>query len=119
MAAWTEDKKAKVVEAYTSQNPTAENTAELIAKIAEAEGETVNGVRMVLSKAGVYVKIANKTATPSGEAKPKRKSKQESLDELTGLMEDHGVEVEDEVVSKLTGKAAEFFIKAINQVIEG
>ena len=56
--AWTDEKKAEVIEAYEAQNPTPENSMEIVAEIAEEFDESPNGVRMVLTKAGVYVKKA-------------------------------------------------------------
>ena len=59
--AWTDEKKAEVIEAYESANPTPENSMEIVAEIAEEHNESPNGVRMVLTKAGVYVKKAPAT----------------------------------------------------------
>jgi len=75
--------KKEVIEAYTSQNPTPENTTEIIEELATQFDKTVNGVRMMLSKAEVYVsKTPASSSSGSGAAKTPRKSKQESLDEL-------------------------------------
>ena len=41
---------------YTSAEPTPETSMEIVADIAEQMGESVNGVRMILTKAGVYVR---------------------------------------------------------------
>lgn len=114
--AWDEDRKAKAVELYESKEPTPENTMEVVQEVAEELGESVNGVRQILSKAGVYVK---KEATAgSGAAKSsggsKRVSKAEMQEKLIAAIEDAGGEVDEEIISKLTGKAAEYLAGVIN-----
>ena len=119
MSSWTDELKTEVIDKYTSQNPTPENTLDLVADIADKCNVTVNGLRMVLSKAGVYVARGTTAATNASDpTKAKKKSKDESLKELTTLLTQHGVEVDDGIISKLTGKAAEFFIKAFNHLLE-
>ena len=116
--AWTDEKKAEVIAAYEAQNPTPENSMEIVAEIADEFEESPNGVRMVLTKAGVYVKKApastGGTKSPSGGA---RVSKAAAIESLTAALTDAGQEVNEEIVSKLTGKAAMYFagvIAAIN-----
>ena len=62
--AWDDDKKAAVIAAYEEAEPTPENSMEIVKEIAEEYEESPNGVRMILSKAGVYVKKT--PATGSG-----------------------------------------------------
>lgn len=118
MSDWTAEQKQEVIEDYTSRNPTSENTVEIVADMAVKYSKTVNGLRMILSKGGVYVSAGKKTATAEDADKPKRKSKQDSLDELNKLLTDNKVEVDETVTSKLTGKAAEFFIGAFNTILK-
>ena len=56
--AWDDDKKALAISKYEEAEPTPENSMDIVSQIAEEMGESVNGVRMILSKAGVYVKKA-------------------------------------------------------------
>ena len=56
MSTWTDETKQEAVDMYTSEEPTPENSMEIVADIAEQLGQTPNGVRMILTKAGVYVK---------------------------------------------------------------
>ena len=117
--AWTDEKKAEVIEAYEAQNPTPENSMEIVAEIAAEFEESPNGVRMVLTKAGVYVKKApasGGTSKASG-ATSTRVSKAAAIETLTAALSDAGQDVDEEIVSKLTGKAAMYFagvIAAIN-----
>jgi transposase-like protein len=46
--AWTDEKKAEVIEAYESANPTPESSMEIVKEIAEEYDESPNGVRMIL-----------------------------------------------------------------------
>jgi hypothetical protein len=69
---------------------------------------------MILTKAGVYVK-KTPAAKASGGASTggTRVSKQAAQDALTAAITDAGQEVDEDVVSKLTGKAAQYFTKVL------
>jgi hypothetical protein len=114
--AWTEEQKQEAIKAYTDGNPTPENSTELIKEIAENMEQSANGVRMVLVQAGVYVK---KEAATGGAGKSekaegtKRVSKESQIAELTKAIEAKGAEVDEEILSKLTGKAAAYFTKVL------
>lgn len=118
--AWDDDKKAEVIEAYEKAEPTPENSMEIVKELAEEFGESPNGVRMVLSKAGVYVKKTPATGagkSSSGGGGGSRVSKAAAQEALVAALQDAGQEVDEDVVSKLTGKAAQYFagvIAAIN-----
>ena len=115
--AWDDDKKAAVVEAYEKQNPTPETSMEIVRELAEEYDESPNGVRMVLSKAGVYVKKTPTTSNGGTSTGGTRVSKQAAQDELTSALQDAGQEVDEDIISKLTGKAAQYFsgiITALN-----
>lgn len=107
---WTDELKQQVVEAYEAKNPTPENTIEAVTAVAEEFDKTVNGVRMVLSRAGVYVK---KVAAASGAAKktdgPKRVVKADAIAGLKEAIEKAGKEVDADICDRLTGKAAVYF----------
>ena len=115
--AWTDEKKAEVIEAYESQSPTPENSMEIVKEIAEEFEESPNGVRMVLTKAGVYVKKApassGGTKSTSGGT---RVSKAAAIESLTAAISDAGQEVDEEILNKLTGKAAMYFTTVITAV---
>ena len=72
--AWTDESKAKAVSMYESQDPTPETSMEIVKDIAEELDESPNGVRMILTKAGVYVKktpaAKASTGTASGDNAP-------------------------------------------------
>lgn len=118
--AWDDEKKAAVIEAYESANPTPENSMEIVKELAEEYDESPNGVRMVLTKAGVYVKKAaasGSASTKTSSAGGTRVSKAAAVEALTAAIQDAGQEADEEILSKLTGKAAQYFttlIVAIN-----
>ena len=111
---WTDELKAKVIEMYEGAGPTPESSTEIIKDIAEEIEMSPNGVRMVLVQAGVYVKkeagaSTSKTTKTSGEGS-KRVSKESSIAELKAAIEAKGAEVDEDILSKLTGKAAVYFL---------
>jgi hypothetical protein len=117
MATWTDELKKEVIEKYEAAGPTPESSTEIIKDIAEEIEMSPNGVRMVLVQAGVYVKkeagsAPTKTAKPSGEG-TKRVSKESSIAELRTAIEAAGKEVDEDILSKLTGKAAVYFLSIL------
>ncbi len=119
--AWTDEQKAQAIAAYKAGDPTPENSTELIKEIAEEMEQSANGVRMVLVQAGVYVKkeaaaggtSKTKTTSAGGEKAP-RVSKESQIAELTAAIEARGAEVDADILSKLTGKAAAYFLKVLS-----
>ena len=121
MAGWTEETKAKVIEMYEKAEPTPETSTEIIKDIAEEMDASPNGVRMILVQAGVYVKKeagapagakGTKSSTGSGEG-TKRVSKEAQIAALRAAIENIGGPVDDEVLGKLTGKAAAYFVTVL------
>jgi hypothetical protein len=121
--AWTEEQKTSAIASYEAAGPTPENSVEIIKEIAEELQQTPNGVRMILVQAGVYVKKeASSTSTgtkakASGDA-PKRVSKESQIAELRSAIEASGAEVDDEILEKLTGKAAAYFATVVTAALK-
>jgi hypothetical protein len=115
--AWTDEIKAKVIQSYKDANPTPETSTEIIKDIADEFEQSPNGVRMVLVQAGVYVKKeaapTGKTEKASGEG-TKRVSKESSIAALKAAIKAKGAEVDDEILDKLTGKAAVYLTSVIS-----
>ena len=119
--AWDDDKKAAVIAAYEEQNPTPENSMEIVKEIADEYEESPNGVRMILSKAGVYVKKtpATGSGTNSGGGNGgSRVSKAAAQESLVAALTDIGADIDSDIVEKLTGKAAQYFAGVIASVAE-
>ena len=115
--AWDDDKKAAVIAEYEEANPTPETSMEVVKEIADEFEESANGVRMILSKAGVYVK---KTPAASGSGTSSsggsRVSKAAAQETLVAALTDAGAEIDNDIVEKLTGKAAQYFAGVITQI---
>lgn len=114
--AWTDEKKQEAVDMYTAEEPTPENSMEIVKDIADQLEESPNGVRMILTKAGVYVR---KTPAPSGGSSGGgggRVSVADAQAAVTSALSDAGQEVDAAIISKLTGKAANYFATIINNI---
>ena len=112
---WTDEKKQEAIDMYVEQEPTPENSMEIVADIAEQLEESPNGVRMILTKAGVYVR-KTPAAKSSGGSGGGRVSVADAQSSLTDALNDAGQEVDSAIISKLTGKAAVYFTTVINNL---
>ena len=117
-ATWTDELKASVIEKYEGAEPTPETSTEIIKDIAEEIEMSPNGVRMVLVQAGVYVKketgtSTSKTKTAATGDKPARVSKESAINDLRQALTDANKPVDDDILSKLTGKAAVYFLSVL------
>lgn len=110
------------VQMYLEESPTIETTVEIVNDIADHLGESANAVRMELIKANVLVKrTIEKAAEATTKAKSsgtgtKRVSKEDSLNALKQAITDSGGELDDEIISKLTGKVAIYFTTILNNI---
>ena len=117
---WTDELKQDVISKYEAAGPTPETSTEIIKDIAEEIEMSPNGVRMVLVQAGVYVKKEASASTSKTTAKSggtgegsKRVSKESAIAELKEAIEAKGAPVDDDILSKLTGKAAVYLLSVI------
>tara|TARA_B110000503_G_scaffold135286_1_gene215588 strand:+ start:102 stop:545 length:444 start_codon:yes stop_codon:yes gene_type:complete len=109
---WTDEKKAQAVALYEAAEPTPETSVEIVKEIALDLDESPNGVRMILTKQGVYIKKVASAAsakTSNSATGSTRVSKADAQQALVNAITDSGQEVDEEIVSKLTGKAAVYF----------
>jgi transposase-like protein len=118
MSEWTDEKRAQVVEMYKERGPTPENSMEIVKEIAEEIGASPNGVRMILSKEGVYVKKDPSSGSTNGKKTnggtgTTRVSKEEAHARLVRAIEAPGGNADTDIVSKLTGKAALYFAEIL------
>jgi len=114
--AWTDELKAEAVSLYEQAEPTPENSMEIVKDIADELDQSPNGVRMILTKAGVYVKKtpAAKAASTGGTTGGTRVSKAAAQEALTAAITDAGKPVDEEIISKLTGKAAQYITSLLS-----
>ena len=117
--AWDDDKKAQAVSMYEEAEPTPETSMEIVKDIADELDESPNGVRMILTKAGVYVKKTPAAKSSGGTTGGgTRISKAAAQEALTAALSDAGQSVDEEIISKLTGKAAQYFTSIITTINE-
>ena len=112
---WTDEKKQEAIDMYVGEEPTPENSMEIVADIAEQLEESPNGVRMILTKAGVYVR-KTPAAKSSGGSGGGRVSVADAQSSLTDALNDAGQEIDSAIISKLTGKAAVYFTTVVNNL---
>ena len=112
---WTDEKKQEAIDMYVGEEPTPENSMEIVADIAEQLEESPNGVRMILTKAGVYVR-KTPAAKSSGGSGGGRVSVADAQSSLTDALNDAGQEIDSAIISKLTGKAAVYFTSVVNNL---
>lgn len=118
MSTITDDLKAQIIQQYLDAEPTPESSVEIVKDLAEEHELSANAVRQILVLAKVYVKkdVAASTTTnkktTSGEGS-KRVSKESQIEALKAAITAKGGELDDDILSKLTGKAAAYFTKVL------
>ena len=116
---WEEEKKQQAIEMYTGEEPTPENSMEVVKSISTELGESPNGVRNILVRAGVYVKKTPATRSSSSNTNGGgRVSVADAQATLSNAIRDAGEEPQEAIISKLTGKAANYFADILNKVNE-
>jgi hypothetical protein len=119
MADWNDENKASLIEAYEAANPTPETSTEIVAELADEYESTPNGVRAILVRANVYVKKAPAVkGSSNGKSGEKKESKADSLNRLNTIIKAQGFEPNDEIIGRLTGKAAGYFADIITTIAE-
>lgn len=120
--AWTDESKAQAVSMYEAGEPTPETSMEIVKYIADELDESPNGVRMILTKAGVYVKktpaAKSSSSTTGGGGGTARVSKAAAAEALIAALGDAGQDVDEEIIAKLTGKASQYFTSIITKINE-
>ena len=114
--AWTDEQKEQAVAMYLEAGPTPENSMEIVKEIAEEMEQSPNGVRMILSKAEVYVKKVPTASESKSTGGGTRVSKAAAIEALTNAISDAGADIDEEILGKLTGKAAMYFTGVLNHV---
>lgn len=119
MSEWTDELKQEVIEAYEAQEPTGETSIEICKELAEKYEKTPNGIRQILTRAGVYVKKEAGAAKPGASSgdKPKRVSKADAIADLKAAISDGNQELDEEILDKLTGKAAVYLTGVVRGIL--
>ena len=114
--------KASIKEAYLAGDPTPENTVEIVQQVADDFERSVNSVRMILMGMkddegnSVYIK----KEPPKTEAKKggTRVNKADALDSLTKILESNDLEADEDIIKRMTGKAAMYFTDVIESLVK-
>lgn len=112
--------KQTIIDKYLAAEPTPETSTEIVKEIAEELDQSPNKVRMLLVNAQVYVKKDATSTSKEGTAKKtagegtKRVSKESQIAALRGAISAKGAIVDDDILDKLTGKAATYFTTVIS-----
>ena len=123
--AWTDEKRQLVIEQYNeimqneynNDEDRAAASVEVVKELAEIHGETPNGVRLILSKAGAYIKQTKAKKATESKSGGTRISKADAIQILTAMIESVGAEVDEEILSKLTGKAAAYLTTVLQKAV--
>lgn len=120
MTTWTPELKQEIIDEYLEAGPTPETSPEIVKAIAEERDMSPNAIRQVLVQSGKYLKKevtdSGKTSTKSKESSgTKRGSKEEQIGALKAAITAVGHEVDDDILDKLTGKAAVYLTAVINK----
>lgn len=119
---FTEELKEEIILEYKSrmsefaedQQPL--HTLDVVKELASEYESSANGIRMMLSKAGVYIKKADVVKASTSTA-PKRMSKEASHQALADAIEAFGLTPDKEIISKLSGIAAQYLSTVLVTVI--
>ena len=107
--------KQTIIDKYLAAEPTPETSTEIVKEIAEELDQSPNKVRMLLVNAQIYVKKDATSTSKEGTAKKtagegtKRVSKESQIAALKAAIVAKGATVDDDILDKLTGKAAAYF----------
>lgn len=125
MSDWTPEAKDELIAQYVTEIekfPEAErgdHSAEIVKSLSEQFDKTVNGVRIILTKADVYVKktpTAKAAKSADGSTGTKRVNKAQAIEELkTAIATIDEDLIDEDIVTKLTGKAAQYFTSVLTQ----
>ncbi len=111
--AWDEDKKQQAIDMYTAEEATPETSMEIVKDIAEELSESPNGVRMILTRAGVYVR-KNPVSGNAGSTGGGRVSKAECHQMLSDAVSNLGGSLDMSIIDKISGKAAKHIAEEIS-----
>ncbi len=115
---WDEEGfKESVKASYLASDPTPKSNAEILQELSEEFDVTGNAIRVFLVREGVYVKEAAPTkeeGTKEGKTPTKRVSKEAAINALKAKIEEKGKEVDSDILDKMTGKAAQYFVEILS-----
>lgn len=127
MSEWTQEQKDELVARYQEEmdkfpeEEKGQHSTEVCTALAKEFDKTTNGVRIILTKADVYIKktpTAKAATSNSSGGGTKRINKAQAHEELKGVISTVDQDlIDEEIISKLTGKAAQYITGVIQQAV--
>lgn len=117
----TEELKEELVLEYKSrleefpEEERADRTMDVVKELATEYGMSPNGIRMILMKRNVYIKKSEKPKATL--EKPKRMSKEAAHAALKDAIEAGGCTADMDVISKLSGVAAQYLASTVITIL--
>lgn len=117
----TEELKEELVLEYKSrleefpEEERADRTMDVVKELATEYGMSPNGIRMILMKRNVYIKKSEKPKATL--EKPKRMSKEAAHTALKDAIEAGGCTADMDVISKLSGVAAQYLATTVITIL--
>ncbi len=117
MADLSDELKQDIIKKYQSKDPTADTSTEIVKELAEELSDSPNRIRMILIQAGVYIKkgTATEGSKTASATTTKRVSKEDQISALKAAIESLGKNADDDILDKLTGKAAAYFTEVLKK----
>lgn len=107
--------KEDLKKAYLESNPTPEANAEILKDLADLFDVSANAIRVFLVRENIYVKQSVEALESAQEVTgTKRVPKEATINKLKKLIEEKGKPIDDAILDKLTGKAAQYIITLIS-----
>lgn len=114
---WDEEGfKESVRSAYLDSDPSPKTNAEILKQLGEDFDVSPNSIRVFLTRENVYVAEKPSEASSDKETKPtggKRISKEAAISALKAKIAASGKTIDNEIIDKLTGKAALYFAELL------
>ncbi len=111
---YTEEFKEEIKKKYLESDPTANNTVELCKSLADEHGVSANVIRQLLVGAEVYISQGQVTSSKKTTSTKLDKSKMQ--DSIQSVIEALGEKVDQDIISKLTGKAANYLSSVMSKL---
>lgn len=111
---YTDEFKEEIKRKYLESDPTANNTVELCKSLADEHGVSANVIRQLLVNAEVYISQGQITASKKSTSTKLDKSKMQ--DSIQTVIEGLGEKADLDIISKLTGKAANYLSSVMSKL---
>ncbi len=109
--------KESIKASYLASDPTPKTNAEILQELSAEFDVTGNAIRVFLVREGIYVKeaiVPKEEGAKDGKTPAKRVSKEAAIGALKAKLEELGKPVDPDILDKMTGKAAQYFLEVLS-----